>query len=57
MGGGFGEATWRDMQAEQLANTVAEAGGIGLADALLPDLLAAQEAAQTSRTQLNGSYR
>ncbi len=57
MGGGFGEATWRDMQAEQLANTVAEAGGIGLADALLPDLLAAQEAAQTARTQLNGTLQ
>ena len=48
MGGGFGEETWRDMQAEQLSNSIAEAGGIGLADALLPDLLAAQEAAQNS---------
>jgi Rod binding domain-containing protein len=48
MGGGFGEETWRGMQAEQLADTMARAGGIGIADAILPDLIAAQEAAQTS---------
>ncbi len=45
-GGGFAEETWRDMQAEQLANTMAEAGGIGLADSLMADLLAIQEGAQ-----------
>lgn len=49
MGGGFAEETWRGMQAEQMSAAVTRAGGIGLADALLPDLIAAQEASQTSR--------
>ena len=47
MGGGFAEETWRGMQAEQMADNLARAGGIGLADALMPDLLAAQEASQS----------
>lgn len=47
MGGGFGEDTWRGMQAEQMASAVAEAGGIGLADSLMGDLLKLQEASQT----------
>jgi Rod binding domain-containing protein len=47
-GGGFAEETWRGMQAEQMANSIAEGGGIGLAEALLPDLIAAQEAAQNA---------
>ncbi|MDB5542059.1 MAG: hypothetical protein JWQ89_3786 [Devosia sp.] len=46
MGGGFAEETWRGMQAEQMADAIARSGGVGLADALLPDLIAAQEAAQ-----------
>ena len=41
-GGGFAEETWRGMQAEQLsANAVAEQGGIGIADQLMPTLLEA----------------
>lgn len=44
-GGGFGEETWRSMQAEQLAQSMAEAGGIGLADHLLRDLIAVQQTA------------
>ncbi|KQU96691.1 rod-binding protein [Devosia sp. Root105] len=48
MGGGFAEETWRGMQAEQMADVLARSGGVGLADALLPDLIAAQEAAQNS---------
>lgn len=47
-GGGFAEETWRGMQAEQMANSIAQGGGIGLAEALLPDLIAAQEAAQNA---------
>lgn len=47
MGGGFGEDTWRGMQAEQMADAVAKAGGIGLADSLMADLLKLQEASQT----------
>lgn len=45
-GGGFAEETWRGMQAEHLANAVAAGGGIGLADSVLANLLAVQEAAQ-----------
>lgn len=45
-GGGFGEETWRSVQAEQLANSMAENGGLGIADQILGDLLAMQEAAQ-----------
>jgi peptidoglycan hydrolase FlgJ len=45
-GGGFAEETWRGMQAEQFANSLAEQGGIGLADQLMGDLLRLQEANQ-----------
>jgi peptidoglycan hydrolase FlgJ len=48
MGGGFAEETWRGMQAEQMAMTLTRSGGIGLADSLLPDLIALQEANQNS---------
>jgi len=44
MGGGFGEETWRSMQAEQMADTLSQNGGLGIAEQLLPDLLAMQEA-------------
>lgn len=47
-GGGFGEETWRGMQAETFADAMAEAGGIGIAESILPDLIAAQEAAQNA---------
>ena len=43
-GGGFGEETWRGMQAEQFSNAMADQGGIGLADQLMPTLLKLQEA-------------
>jgi flagellar protein FlgJ len=43
-GGGFAEETWRGMQAEHVANSLAEQGGIGLADNLMSDLLRLQEA-------------
>jgi peptidoglycan hydrolase FlgJ len=57
-GGGFAEQTWRGMQAEQFAAVMAEAGGIGLADAILGDLLAVQEhAPKITPTSLNGAYR
>lgn len=47
-GGGFAEETWRGMQAEQYATAMAQAGGIGLADSLMADLIALQEAAQAT---------
>ncbi len=43
MGGGFAEETWRGMQAEQFADSMARGGGIGLADAIVADLLALQQ--------------
>ena len=52
MGGGFAEETWRGMQAEQIAMTMTRSGGIGLAESLLPDLLAMQEANQNSLRSL-----
>jgi Rod binding domain-containing protein len=56
MGGGFGEETWRSMQSEQLAATMAQGGGLGIAEQLLPDLLAMQEAANKQNT-LPGAYK
>ncbi|OAM78753.1 rod-binding protein [Devosia elaeis] len=51
-GGGFGEETWRSMQAEELANAMARSGGVGIADQLMGEMLAAQEAANASRTMM-----
>lgn len=57
-GGGFAEETWRGMQAEQFAASMAQAGGIGLADALVADMLAMQEAAQHAlRPNTNGANK
>lgn len=57
-GGGFAEETWRGMQGEQLAGAMAEAGGIGLADAILADLLSIQEnAASHPDAKLKGAYK
>jgi Rod binding domain-containing protein len=47
-GGGFAEETWRGMQAEQFSGAMADQGGIGLADQLMPTLLKLQEAAQSN---------
>ena len=33
-GGGFAEETWRGMQSEQLANQIAQSGGLGIAESL-----------------------
>lgn len=57
MGGGFGEETWRSMQSEQLAASMAQNGGLGIAEQLLPDLLAMQEAANNQNTILPGAYK
>tara|TARA_R110002124_G_scaffold63350_50_gene173716 strand:+ start:19258 stop:19593 length:336 start_codon:yes stop_codon:yes gene_type:complete len=59
MGGGFGEETWRSMQAEELAGTMAKNGGLGLAEQILPDLLALQEIAnnQNKTTPTMGVYK
>ena len=57
MGGGFGEETWRSMQSEQLAADMAQNGGLGIAEQLLPDLLAMQEASNNQNTILPGAYK
>lgn len=49
-GDGFGEETWRGMQAEQLSNAVAQQGGIGLAQQLMPTLLSLQESNAPAKT-------
>ncbi|GHA14741.1 hypothetical protein GCM10007989_06800 [Devosia pacifica] len=61
-GGGFGEETWRSMQSEQLANQIAETGGIGLADQIMADLLNLQQAPSSTHTKSDftkavGAYR
>ena len=57
-GGGFAEETWRGMQSEQLSNQIAENGGLGIADSLLSDLIAMQEASQKSVPASSiGAYR
>jgi Rod binding domain-containing protein len=56
-GGGFAEETWLGMQAEQFAGSMAQAGGIGLADTILADLLAVQETAPPAPLWSNaGAY-
>lgn len=47
LGGGFAEETWRGMQAEQFSSILADQGGIGLAEQLMPTLLSMQETQPT----------
>ena len=58
-GGGFGEETWRGMQSEQLADSIAQAGGLGLADQIMDGLLQIQGASNPTVFQVpvNGAYR
>ena len=56
-GGGFGEQTWRGMQAEQMADEISKAGGIGLADSITRSLLDVQEAVKfPTDTTTQGAY-
>ncbi len=48
-GGGFAEETWRSMQSEQYASSMAATGGIGLADQLVQELIKYQEAAAAAQ--------
>jgi Rod binding domain-containing protein len=43
-GGGAGEEMWRPMLVAEFGKVMAAAGGVGLADAVLRQLLATQEA-------------
>jgi len=57
-GGGFGEETWRSMQSEQMANSIAQSGGLGIADQMLPDLLTMQEIANNQNNVMpQGAYK
>ncbi|KQN74280.1 rod-binding protein [Devosia sp. BK] len=56
-GGGFGEETWRSIQSEQLANSMAQNGGLGIADQLMGDMIALQEASQQTNPRVTGVYR
>ena len=49
-GGGYAEETWRSMQAEQIAGAISKAGGLGLADQIVSNLLAAQESSQLGQS-------
>ena len=56
-GGGFGEQTWRSIQAEQLADQISQAGCIGLAANITRNLLDAQEAANSPiKANMQGAY-
>jgi peptidoglycan hydrolase FlgJ len=56
-GGGFGEQTWRSMQSEQLADSIAKSGGIGLAEQITRNLLDIQQAAQGPAVYPKGAYK
>ncbi len=60
-GGGYAEETWRSMQSEQYASMIAGNGGIGLADQIMQNLIANQEAVQAqpqiSAQSAQGVYR
>lgn len=49
-GGGYAEETWRSMQAEQMASAISKAGGLGLADQIVANLLANQESSQNTQS-------
>ena len=42
-GGGFAEDMWRSLQVEQYGKALARSGGIGIADAVVREMLRAQE--------------
>ena len=49
-GGGQAEETWRSMQSEYLADSIARQGGIGLADDIMRVLLAQQNVPTETHT-------
>jgi len=42
-GGGTGEDVWRGMQVQEYGKAISEAGGIGIADAVLREMIKMQE--------------
>ena len=45
-GGGHAETMWRSMLAQEMGNTIARGGGIGIADAVLRSMIDMQEEAR-----------
>jgi Rod binding domain-containing protein len=45
-GGGKAEETWRSMMIEEYGRVMAKAGGLGIADAVMAEMLRIQEAAE-----------
>lgn len=43
-GGGHGEDVWRSMQVQEYGKAITEAGGIGIADTVLREMIKMQEA-------------
>ena len=42
-GGGHGEDVWRSMQVQEYGKAITEAGGIGIADSVLREMIKMQE--------------
>lgn len=42
-GGGIGEATWKPMMVEEMAKSIAQGGGVGIADEVMKEMLRLQE--------------
>jgi peptidoglycan hydrolase FlgJ len=53
-GGGFGEQMFRPMLIDQYAAGMARTGGVGIADAILKELVRMQEAAAPANTEEAG---
>lgn len=45
-GGGEGEATWRSFLVDEMAKTTVKAGGVGLADRVMAEMIKMQEGAR-----------
>lgn len=59
-GGGFGEQMFRPMMVQQYAQNIARAGGVGLADSIVAELMrmqAAQTAVPTNPETADGAAR
>jgi Rod binding domain-containing protein len=44
-GGGIGEATWKPMMVEEMAKSIAQGGGVGIADEVMKEMLSLQDKA------------
>lgn len=44
-GGGIGEATWKPMMVDEMAKSIAQSGGVGIANEVVKEMLRLQEKA------------